>query len=369
MAADAPHPAREPRLDALLVLLGLPAERVQSFDPLAPRFDAGRPLLVLPAAYGGARTLLAERYPAAHPARVVVGGEARESAVGLLPDGAGAWLIAPLAPEEDHPSFAALRSIVERLYAPGGCPWDREQTHESLRQYLLEESYEVAEAIDEGDVSALREELGDLLVQILMHCAMAQEASEFTVEEVVRDASLKMIRRHPHVFGDESAQDAASLVARRWDEIKAAERAARGEGGLGAALDAVPRAAPALLRAAALQGRAERAGASRPPAPPAERVREALEGAEAAGWAEAESRIGELLWAVVALAREHDIDAEAALRASAAAFVEQVAGQPRGDLVDRTDSAPASAGADATLPAQVRTGAPVGRPSKEQRSE
>ena len=286
-----------------------------------------------------------------------------------LPDGAGAWLIAPLAPEEDHPSFAALRSIVERLYAPGGCPWDREQTHESLRQYLLEESYEVAEAIDEGDVSALREELGDLLVQILMHCAMAQEASEFTVEEVVRDASLKMIRRHPHVFGDESAQDAASLVAVRWDEIKAAERAARGEGGLGAALDAVPRAAPALLRAAALQGRAERAGASRPPAQPAERVREALEGAEAAGWAQAESRIGELLWAVVALGREHDIDAEAALRASAAAFVEQVAGQPRGDSVDRTDSAPASAGADATLPAQVRTGAPVGRPSKEQRSE
>ncbi|MYH40299.1 MAG: MazG family protein [Chloroflexi bacterium] len=358
MAADAPSPDREPHLDALLDLLGLAPERVQSLDPSNPRLDAARPLLVLPAAYAEARPLLAERYPAAHPARVVEGEGARESTVELLSDDARAWLIAPLTPEQDHRSLAALRSIVEQLYAPGGCPWDRDQTHESLRRYLLEESYEVAEAIDAGDASALREELGDLLVQILMHCAMAQEAREFTLEEVVREASLKMLRRHPHVFGDESAAD-AEAVAATWDEIKAAERSARGEGGPAAALDAVPRAAPALLRAQALQGRAERAGAPQPPGPPAAGVLEALRSLQGPGAAGAEALVGELLWAVVALAREHDVDAESALRASAAAFVGRIAGEAADEAAP---GEPAGTGADATLAGRMGAGARGGRP-------
>ncbi len=358
MAADGPRPHPAPGLDAVLVPLGLAPERVQSFDPLARRFDAARPLLVLPSAYAEARPLLDERYPSDHPARVVTGDGGRDVTVGVLPGDARAWLIAPLAPEQDHRALAGLRSIVERLYAPDGCPWDREQTHHSLRPYLLEESYEVAEAIDSGDLRSLREELGDLLVQILMHCAMAQEAAEFTLEEVVGEASHKMLRRHPHVFGDESADDAAALVE-RWDQIKAAERSARGEGGPGAALDAVPRAAPALLRAAALQGRAERAGAPRPDGPAAGRVREALREAESAGPRDAEARLGDLLWAVVALARERDVDAESALRAHAAAFVDQVSGPSAGD---RATPSAEGAGAGATLAPQVGTGTPQGRP-------
>lgn len=318
---------RTPALDALIAALELSPERVQAFDPQAPRIDAQRPLLVLPAAFEAARTLLGARYPARHPARVLQGGEPRDAELPTLPDDAEAWLIAPLAAEQDHPSLAALRAVIERLYAPGGCPWDREQTHETLRHHLLEESYEVAEAIDTGDLGGLREELGDLLVQILMHAAMAQEAGEFTLEEVVAHASRKMVRRHPHVFGEEKAGDSAALLA-RWDEIKAEERAKRGESGVRVALDAVPSATPALLRAAALQGRAERAGHAPPAASPVERLREALDaldGASPDADADAEARVGELLWAAVALAREREIDAESALRAAAAAFVERVA--------------------------------------------
>jgi tetrapyrrole methylase family protein/MazG family protein len=316
---------RTPSLDALIAALELSPERVQAFDPQAPRIDAQRPLLVLPAAFEAARTLLGERYPASHPARVLQGGEPRDAEFPTLPDDAEAWLIAPLAAEQDHPSLAALRAVIERLYGPGGCPWDREQTHETLRHFLLEESYEVAEAIDAGDLGGLREELGDLLVQILMHAAMAQEAGEFTLEEVVAHASRKMVRRHPHVFGEEEAGDSAALLT-RWDEIKAEERAGRGDGGVRAALDAVPSAAPALLRAAALQGRAERAGHAPPATSPAERLHEALDALDGASPdADAESRVGELLWAAVALAREREIDAESALRAAAAAFVERVA--------------------------------------------
>jgi tetrapyrrole methylase family protein/MazG family protein len=324
-------PDREPSFDALLAALDLPRERLQAFDPQAPRIDAQRPLLVLPPAFEAARATLIERYPAGHPARVLRAGEPQDAELPTLPANAEAWLLAPLAPEQDHRSIAALRAVIERLYAPGGCPWDREQTHETLRHYLLEETYEVAEAIDASDLGGLREELGDLLVQILMHAAMAQEAGEFTLEEVIAHASEKMVRRHPHVFGEEEAGDSAALLA-RWDEIKAVERAGRGEGGVRAALDAVPSAAPALLRAAALQGRAERAGHAPPAAAPAERLREALGALDGASPADAEAGIGELLWAAVALAREREIDAESALRASAAAFVERVAaddGEPR----------------------------------------
>ena len=324
MPPPAPRPNREPPLDALLAALELPPERVQAFDPQAPRIDAQRPLLVLPVAFEAARARLAERYPAGHAARVLHGGEPHDVALHALPDDADAWLIAPLAPEQDHRSLGALRAVIERLYAPGGCPWDREQTHETLRHYLLEETYEVAEAIDAGDLGALHEELGDLLVQILMHAAMAQEAGEFTLEELVAHASKKMVRRHPHVFGEEEAGDSAALLS-RWDEIKAVERAGRGEGGVRAALDAVPAAAPALLRAAALQGRAERAGHAPPAAAPVERLRDALGGLASAAPDDAEARIGELLWAAVAVAREVEVDAESALRRVASAFVERVA--------------------------------------------
>ncbi len=307
----------------LLEALGLPPEQVQIFDPQMPRIDAQRALLVLPAAFGAAYGVISKRYPPGHPVRVLHNSEPQDTHLPTLPADVEAWLIPPLAPDQDHRSILALRSVIERLYAPGGCPWDREQTHETLRHYLLEETYEVAEAIDASDLDAIREELGDLLVQILMHAAMAQEAGEFTLEDIVANASKKMVRRHPHVFGEEQAGDSAALLT-RWDEIKAEERKERGESGARMALEAVPHAAPALLRASALQGRAERAGHSPLTVSPTERLSTALDALDDVSPSNAEVSIGELLWSVVALAREHEIDSESALRVFATDFIKRI---------------------------------------------
>ena len=327
--ASSPH--HESHLDILLEALDLPPEQVQMFDPHVPRIDAQRALLVLPAAFGAAYDVIGKRYPPGHPVRVLHNSGPQDTHLPTLPADVEAWLIAPLSPDQDHRSILALRSVIERLYAPGGCPWDREQTHETLRHYLLEETYEVAEAIDASDLDAIREELGDLLVQILMHAAMAQEAGEFTLEDIVANASKKMVRRHPHVFGEEQAGDSAALLT-RWDEIKAEERKERGESGVRIALEAVPHAAPALLRASALQGRAERAtGHSPPTVSPTERLRTALDALGHVSPSNPEVSIGELLWSAVALAREHEIDSESALRAFSTDFVKRVA-TAEGDL-------------------------------------
>src|SRR5258708_1767614 len=120
-------------------------------------------------------------------------------------------------------AFAELVQIMERLRAPGGCPWDREQTHASIKPYLIEEAYEVAEAIEADNTEELRKELGDLLLQIVFHSEMAREAGRFTVEDVVRGISEKMIRRHPHVFGDVTVKDAGEVL-RNWSKIKSEER-------------------------------------------------------------------------------------------------------------------------------------------------
>ena len=256
-------------IDELLGTFGVEPRELQALDPAHPRFDAQRALLVLPPQFAAARPLLAGRYPAAHEARAALAGGAAPSTVATLPADARAWLIAPLAPEADLRSLAGLRAVMERLYGPDGCPWDREQTHESLREYLLEETYEVVDAIDRGDVDGLREELGDLLAHVFMHTSMAQERGEFSVEDVVEGIAAKMVRRHPHVFGDEDAGSEEQLLD-RWEEIKAEERAAA-DGGAErperGALDSVPLAAPALQRSQSLQSRAARAGALEPELP------------------------------------------------------------------------------------------------------
>ncbi|MCC6237016.1 MAG: MazG family protein [Dehalococcoidia bacterium] len=307
------------RFIEVLDALGLTPGDVQVYAPGHAAFDASRPLLVLAPDLEGARAAIADRYPAGHATRAVLEGHALETTVELLPDGASAWLVEPLAPEEDARSLSGLRAVMERLYGPEGCPWDREQTHETLRKYLLEECYELVDAIDRGDLDALREELGDLLAHVLMHTAMAQEAGAFSLEDVTAGALRKMVRRHPHVFGEEAAGSNEELLA-RWDEIKAAEREEREEGGAEAspgALDSVPRAAPSLQRAQSLQQRAARAGALEP-------------GDDAIG--ELAATVGTLtvrpgagsyaavLWAAVRAARALDLDAEEALRERAGVF-------------------------------------------------
>jgi len=147
--------------------------------------------------------------------------------------------------------------IVARLRAPGGCPWDREQTHESLKRNLLEESYEVIEAIDQGDPTVLSEELGDLLVQVAFHADISKEAGDFQLEDVLRKINSKLVRRHPHVFADGHAQDTRE-VERNWEQIKAQERKEKGESK--SPVEGIPVDMPALAYAQLMQDRVGKAG-------------------------------------------------------------------------------------------------------------
>jgi len=159
--------------------------------------------------------------------------------------------------DEDLGTFQTLVDIVARLRAPGGCPWDREQTHDSLKRNLLEESYEVIEAIDRGDPAILSEELGDLFVQVAFHADIAQEAGEFQLEDVLRKINSKLVRRHPHVFAGGHADDARE-VERNWEQIKAQERKDKGE--IKSPVEGIPNDLPALAYAQLLQDRVGKAG-------------------------------------------------------------------------------------------------------------
>lgn len=300
-----------PSLDAICAALDLAPHAVQAFDPAHPAFDAQRPLLVLPPQFEAARPEVRRRYPSSKAAHAVRDGAAEICAVAALPFDAQAWLLPALAPEEDLRSLAGLRGVMERLFAPDGCPWDREQTHESLRRYLLEETYELVDAIDRGNPDGLREEIGDVLAHMFMQTALAQQAGTFTLEDVLEYATAKFVRRHPHVFGAEEAGSMETLLD-RWEAIKRGERAAKesAETPAAGALDSIPLAAPALQRTQSLIGRARTGGLA-----PA-----TVEAAEAARAALDSSDVGALLFAAVRLARERDVDAEEALRTTAERF-------------------------------------------------
>ncbi len=218
-----------------------------------------------------------------------------------------------------------LLDIMAQLRNPdGGCPWDLEQDFRSIAPYTIEEAYEVADAIERDDRAGLRDELGDLLFQVVFHARMAQESGEFTFGDVVRSLNDKMTRRHPHVFGDASIAD-ADAQSQAWETMKAGERAA-GSGGDGV-LDDVPVALPALKRAAKLTGRAARVGFDWPDVAGARaKIAEELAELDAclAGEADREAiadEIGDVLFAVVNVARKLGIDAEAALSGTNAKFM------------------------------------------------
>jgi tetrapyrrole methylase family protein/MazG family protein len=158
-------------------------------------------------------------------------------------------------------AFDRIVTLMARLRAPQGCPWDRKQTHESLKPYLLEETYEVLETIDHGDMAKLKEELGDVLLQVLFHSQIAEESARFTITDVIQHLGDKLIRRHPHVFDSDGRTEPslnADEVLSRWEDIKRAER--QDTGRRDSALDGVPKALPALLRAYQVQARASRVG-------------------------------------------------------------------------------------------------------------
>ena len=215
--------------------------------------------------------------------------------------------------------IARLLQIMARLRAPvGGCPWDIEQTYDSIAPYTIEEAYEVADAIARGDRNDLREELGDLLLQVVYHARIAEEEGAFAFGDVVTAISDKMIRRHPHVFGADVVEGAAAQTG-RWEAIKAAERAAKGACDAPAsALDDIPLALPALTRAEKMQNRAARIGFDWDSPEPilAKIAEESAELAEARdqGHARMMDEYGDLLFVVVNLGRKLGLDPEEALR-------------------------------------------------------
>ena len=215
--------------------------------------------------------------------------------------------------------ISRLVAIMARLRDPvSGCEWDTVQTFETIAPYTIEEAYEVADAIERGDMADLKDELGDLLLQVVFHARMAEEAGLFALPDVVASISDKMERRHPHIFGDR-AEGGHYL----WEQIKAEERAAKGDAaGNAGALDGVALGLPALLRAEKLQKRAARTGFDWPdPSGARAKIDEELAEVEAAANpTELEEEIGDLLFAVVNWARKLDVDPEAALRSASGKF-------------------------------------------------
>ncbi len=320
--------------------------------PTAPVliWDVGRD-----APQGRLYELLAWRYPADHPVTLLSFDDA-----GAV---SGTWhvMLGDLASFIPHPSsfilylpplpIAAdrrgpegLHWVVSRLLAPGGCPWDAKQTHQSLRGALLEESHEVLESLDAGDMHGLSEELGDLLINIFAHSEMARQAGFFSIADVFGQVTAKLIRRHPHVFGD-LAVDGEGEVLQNWEQIKAAELAEKGRS-RPSALDGVPPALPALAAAQKLGKKAARTGFAWPDVASAwakfhEELGELESAVDSGDTAHAAEELGDLLFIVARLASYLNLDAESALREANAkfrrrfTFIEQSAtagGRPISDL-------------------------------------
>jgi MazG family protein len=228
--------------------------------------------------------------------------------------------------DDDLTRIDTLLRIMATLRSPdGGCPWDLEQTFATIAPYTIEEAYEVAEAIERGDMGELKDELGDLLFQVVFHAQMASEVGAFGFGDVVRAISEKMIRRHPHVFGNEDARTAGAVKG-RWEDIKAEERAAKGKPAQASLLDDVPLALPALARAVKLQARAARVGFDWPStAEVLDKLNEEMlelshEVAKGGDHDRLEDELGDLLFVYANLARHLKVDPEAALRRANAKF-------------------------------------------------
>ena len=274
-----------------------------------------------------AKLALLEAYPPGHAVRIVRAAGTGDAAVIDTTverldredafDHLATLYVPPLALTDDVRSFEGVRAVIARLRDPdGGCPWDLEQTHETLRRFLLEEAYEALDALDQGEPKRLAEELGDLLMQIVLHAQLGEDAGEFVIEDVFASIAAKLVRRHPHVFGDVQVTGADDVLL-NWETLKSEER---GDAPL---LDAVPKAMPALAQAQSVQSRASKAGLG-PPPPAADALARTLDALAASTDAVSAGVLGDLLFGVVALARARDLDAEEALRTAVRRFREQV---------------------------------------------
>jgi tetrapyrrole methylase family protein / MazG family protein len=334
-------------LDALLADAGIdPADGIQVVSAArasSVAFDPSLPLLVLrsepstaPSATLPGRharqsllALLLGLYPSAHPVRSLPGGESFPlEAMSDEQLHEGDWLIAALPPLDNLASPHGMAAISARLRAPDGCPWDRKQTHASLRPFVLEEAYETVDAIERGRPADLAEELGDLFLQVILHAQLAAEEGAFDLTDVYRTLGAKIVRRHPHVFGDVEVADAAEVL-RNWEAIKADERA--DAGATPSPFAGIARALPALPASREIQERASSLGWDWPAIEGVwEKVDEELEELHQAGVHEGDDahdarlhELGDLLFATVNLSRWLKLDPEEALRVANRRWIER----------------------------------------------
>ncbi|MFT3895098.1 MAG: nucleoside triphosphate pyrophosphohydrolase [Anaerolineales bacterium] len=271
------------------------------------------------------KTVLLTTYPKEHVVSVVESGKWKEERIGEIGgDNFSAetcWYVPALG---DGTSFESFAEIVAHLRAPNGCSWDREQTHETLRKHLLEESYEAITAIDSGDFADMREEFGDLLLQIYLQSQIANEEGQFNVNQVVHGIHSKIVRRHPHVFGDVELDDVDGVLA-NWEKLKEKERKDKKQDkGL---LDGVPVALPALEQAQEYQDRAARVGFDWPEIEGVlDKITEEIaEVKNATNEQELADELGDLLFALANLARWKKVDSESALRGTNTKFKKRFA--------------------------------------------
>lgn len=271
------------------------------------------------------KIVLLTTYPREHHVIWVVYGKKREENIAdITGKDAGTTTCLYVPALGEGTSFESFAEIVAHLRAPNGCPWDREQTHETLRKHLLEESYEAISAIDSGDFADMREEFGDLLLQIVLQSQIANEEGQFNINQVVHGIHSKIVRRHPHVFGDVQLDGVDGVLA-NWEKLKEKERSEKKEER--GALDGVPLALPALSQAQEYQDRAGRVGFDWPEIDGVlDKVKEEIDEIKNAETDfELASEIGDLFFALVNVARWKKIDAESALRGTNMKFKKRFA--------------------------------------------
>jgi tetrapyrrole methylase family protein/MazG family protein len=313
---------------AILDALEIASAHVPSFPPDSPALIAQ---VYSRSVASELKLTLMETYPDEHPIRLIHAAGTSRLLVEDLPlhaidqsQSIGLLTSLYLPPLEKGTSFEAFQEIIAHLRAPNGCPWDREQTHQTLRTNLLEETYEILEALDNNDTDKMREEFGDLLLQITLHAQIANESGEFNINQVLKDIYDKIIRRHPHVFGDLKVSGVDNVL-QNWEKLKADERASihKENGGQEKGLlDGVAKALPALSQAEEIQRRAARVGFDWPDTRGVvDKINEEChELLQAEDLTSRSDELGDLLFAVVNLARHYEIDAESALRQTNARF-------------------------------------------------
>ncbi len=301
----------------LVDALVLATQHVPSFPPTSPALISQ---IYSRSIASEVKLTLNSVYPDGHPVKLVHAAGTTKQQIESIPlfqidrsRKIGLQTVLYVPPLGSDTSFESFQEVIAHLRAPDGCPWDREQTHLSLRRYLLEEAYEAIQALDAEDFPSMQEEFGDLLLQVVLHAQIASETGDFNINDVLQSVNRKIVRRHPHVFGDIELGDSDSVL-KNWERLKAQERQQNGQPEKGL-LDSVADALPALVQAEQYLSRAARVGFDWPEIQDVlAKIEEEILEVRQASDAERQSEIGDLMFALVNFARWYHIDAESALR-------------------------------------------------------